>query len=115
MIRVLPGEDGQVPPPERCGGSDPPRTVVGMTAFHDVAPLVAGSHWDHGGFWWFPLGVLWLAVLATAIWLAVRALRHRTPSALERAQDILAERYARGELTSEEYRERLDQLRGDSR
>jgi putative membrane protein len=86
-----------------------------MAVFRDIAPLLAGAHWDHGAFWWFPFGVFWLAVLATATWLAVRALRHRTPSTLERAQEILAERYARGELTSEEYRERLDQLRGDSR
>ncbi|MDE3075548.1 MAG: SHOCT domain-containing protein [Chloroflexota bacterium] len=28
-----------------------------------------------------------------------------------RAKDVLDERYARGELTSEEYRERLDDLR----
>jgi uncharacterized membrane protein len=85
-----------------------------MSALNHIAPLVAGSHWDHGGFW-FPFGLLWLAVLAAGIWLAVRALRPRTPSGLERAQDILAERYARGEHTSEEYRERLEQLRGDGR
>jgi len=31
-----------------------------------------------------------------------------------RAQEILDERYARGELTDEEYQDRLRQLRGDS-
>ena len=31
-----------------------------------------------------------------------------------RAQDILDERYARGELTDEEYQDRLRQLRGDN-
>jgi len=86
-----------------------------MNTLNHIAPLVAGSHWDHGGFWFFPVGLLWLAVLAIGIWLAVRALRPRTASGLDRAQDILAERYARGELTSEEYRERLDQLRGGGR
>jgi len=30
---------------------------------------------------------------------------------VDRARDILAERYARGELTTDEYRERLEQLR----
>jgi uncharacterized membrane protein len=30
---------------------------------------------------------------------------------MERARDILAERYARGELTVDEYRERLEQLK----
>jgi uncharacterized membrane protein len=29
----------------------------------------------------------------------------------QRATDILAERYARGEVSSEEYRERLEELR----
>ena len=29
----------------------------------------------------------------------------------DRAREILAERYARGELTTEEYRERVEQLR----
>ena len=32
------------------------------------------------------------------------------PSGIDRARDILAERYARGEISSEEYRGRLDQL-----
>lgn len=31
-----------------------------------------------------------------------------------RAQEILDERYARGELTDEEYQDRLRQLRGDT-
>jgi uncharacterized membrane protein len=30
---------------------------------------------------------------------------------MERARDVLAERYARGEVTTEEYRERLERLR----
>ena len=32
-------------------------------------------------------------------------------SDVERARDVLAERYAGGELTTDEYRERLEQLR----
>lgn len=35
-------------------------------------------------------------------------------SGRSRAQEILDERYARGELTDEDYQERLQQLRGDS-
>jgi uncharacterized membrane protein len=35
---------------------------------------------------------------------------HREPTPIERAQGILAERYARGEIDGEEYRERLSQL-----
>jgi putative membrane protein len=82
-----------------------------MTAVHDIAPLIASSHWDHRGFWWLPFGLLWLAVLGTAIWLLARTGRRRDRSGIERANEILAERYARGELGGEEYRERLAELR----
>jgi putative membrane protein len=80
-----------------------------MTTFHDIA-VIAGSGWEHGGFWWFPFTLLWLVVLGTAIWLVARNVRRRERSGVERATDILAERYARGELSAEEYGERLDEL-----
>jgi putative membrane protein len=82
-----------------------------MNTFHDIAPVIAGSNWDHGGFWWFPFTLLWIAVLVAAIWFVVRTVRRSERSGVERATDILAERYARGELSREEYRERLDELR----
>jgi putative membrane protein len=84
--------------------------VIGVSALHDIAPLVAGSHWDHGGFWWFPVAVLWIVLLATAVWFVARKLRPGKRFGLERAREILAERYARGEVSGEEYRERLDEL-----
>jgi putative membrane protein len=84
--------------------------VAGMGVFHGIAPLLAGSHWDHGGFWWFPFALLWVVVLGTVIWLVARTVRPRERSGVERARGILAERYARGEVTGEEYRERLDEL-----
>jgi putative membrane protein len=78
-----------------------------------VATLVA-SHaddWEHG--WWPIWPLLWLAVIVTVVWLIKR--RHwtaaRPQNGVDRARDILAERYARGEITSDEYRERLEQLR----
>jgi putative membrane protein len=70
-----------------------------------------GSHDEHHGFW-FPFAFLWLALFGFAIWFfATRGRRWRHPSGIERARDILSERYARGEITGEEYRERLEQLR----
>lgn len=69
--------------------------------------LIAGS--DSGGFW-FPFALLWVALLGTAIWLVIRGVRRAERSGIARAREILAERYARGELTSEEYRERQDEL-----
>jgi putative membrane protein len=54
-----------------------------------------------------------LALVAAAIWLVVRgcgpALRSMR-SSTTRAEQILAERYARGEISRDEYRERLDDL-----
>jgi putative membrane protein len=83
-----------------------------MSALPDITPLIAGSNWDHGGFWWFPFSLLWIAVLVAAIWLLARTMRPgERRSGLERASDILAERYARGELSAEEYRARLEELR----
>lgn len=78
-----------------------------MTAIHDITPFLAGSDWDHGGFWWFPFWLLWLALLGAAIWFVARRTRRPDRSATH----ILAERYARGELDTEEYRERLSELR----
>jgi putative membrane protein len=55
-------------------------------------------------------GLFWLAVIAVGVYLLVRyGLPHGGRAA--RARDILDERYARGELSSEEYRERADHLR----
>ena len=77
-----------------------------------LADMAAGSgeHWGPG-----PLGplflLLWLAVLGGIAWLLVRNFRRREPSGTERARDILAERYARGDLSGDEYRERLEGLR----
>lgn len=73
-----------------------------------------GPGWSgpHGGPGW-PVGLFFLlliiALVAAVGWLAVRA-RPRRTSAAERAKEILAERYARGEISSEEYRERLGGL-----
>ena len=54
---------------------------------------------------------LWLGLIAGVVWLVVRTVRPRARSGVDRAREILAERYAGGELTTDEYRERLEQLR----
>jgi putative membrane protein len=68
--------------------------------------LATRDDWDHG--WWVIWPLFWLAVLGAVIWFVLR--RQRPPSGTDRARDILAERFARGELSAEEYRERLAEL-----
>ena len=83
-----------------------------------------GNGFGMGGMWGFWLfGLLLLLGLALLVVLAVRAVgggitrnanvQPRASDRLEsrsRAREILDERYARGELTTEEYRERLHTL-----
>ncbi|HEX6236879.1 MAG TPA: SHOCT domain-containing protein [Acidimicrobiales bacterium] len=89
------------------------------TASTIAATLVQNDDgwWDHmsgtGGGWMWLWGTLmmltWVAVIAAAVWFVGRSLTSGRSSS--GAREILDERYARGELTTEEYRERLDQLR----
>jgi putative membrane protein len=78
-----------------------------MNTWHTPVVLAGISgEWDHA---WWPLWLLfWLAVLGTIAWVVLRRSRD---SGGDRAQEILAERYARGELSTDEYKERLEGLR----
>lgn len=66
--------------------------------------------WGGGWMWlWGSLMMLaWVAVIGGAVWLVARSLGARRP---DRAREILDERYASGELDTEEYRDRLQHLR----
>lgn len=75
--------------------------------------LASGGGWDNDGPWWIfgPLfGLFWIALIIGVIWFASRRFRPPERSDLDRARGILAERYARGEISSEEYRARLSDL-----
>lgn len=61
--------------------------------------------WVVAPFFW----ALWLAVLVAVVWFASRRWR-RGPDGRDRAKAILAERFARGEISGEEFRSRLEQL-----
>jgi putative membrane protein len=83
---------------------------------HSSAPL-AHPYWHGGGWFWLwplvPLG--WVLVVLFVVWLIVRG-RPRGPWATHWSppgpdpRAILAERYARGEISHDEYRERLSHL-----
>jgi putative membrane protein len=79
-----------------------------VTAITDVLLLGQQSDgWDHH---WWPLWLLvWAALAGAAFWLVARR-RPRRPDPLDRARELLAERYARDELTGEQYRERIAEL-----
>jgi putative membrane protein len=81
---------------------------------------------DHVGGWGYGLGILAMVLFWGALIAAIVALvgylgrdRHAeypqkpraTPPRPPGAEEILAERFARGEIDADEYRERLDVLR----
>lgn len=78
--------------------------------------IAVAGHPDWGGGWWIwrvLMFVLWIVVIALLFRFVFRPGRwgYREPSPLDRARGILAERFARGEISAEEYRQRLEQLR----
>jgi putative membrane protein len=82
----------------------------GATTVNALAglPLLTHDAGEWGHHWW-PLWLLfWAALLGTVAWLILRRRDRRDP--LDHARELLAERFARGELTGEEYRARLDEL-----
>jgi putative membrane protein len=68
----------------------------------------SGGDWDHA--WWPLWWLFWLGVIAAIVWFVTRRRGRSERSGTDRARDILAERFARGELTGDEYRERLAEL-----
>jgi putative membrane protein len=69
----------------------------------------AGGHDEH---WWFVFPffwLLWVGVIASFIYFVFRG-KSRRWNGHDRAKAILAERFARGEISGEEFRERLEQL-----
>ena len=74
-----------------------------------------GDHMGWGG--WTVMLLFWLVVIGLIVWLVVTVLRREggagpgTSSSEDRAESILRERYARGEIDEETYRRQLDELR----
>jgi putative membrane protein len=84
------------------------------TLMSSVIVLNHTAGWEHGEYWWIGrLGMLLFLIVLIGLlfwWMRRNAWRHHEPSGVERARGILAERFARGEIDAEEYRERLSQL-----
>jgi putative membrane protein len=76
-----------------------------------LTTILAADVLAKGGDGWWPLWLLfWIALVVAVGWLLWRRWGRPRGDGLDRARELLAERYARGELTSDEYRERLEQL-----
>ena len=78
-----------------------------------------GDHMDSGDGWWWIMGVGLLVIIAlvVVVVLALQGSKGKNatspPSESTRrsAEDVLAERFARGEIDESEYRRRRDALR----
>lgn len=81
--------------------------------------LAQSNDWDHmngwgGGWMWLWAVTMMAGFVALVVWLArsnsgvSAGVAPRDPT--ERAKEILAERFAKGELSSDEYRERVSEL-----
>ncbi|MEV5408087.1 hypothetical protein AB0K60_04475 [Thermopolyspora sp. NPDC052614] len=77
------------------------------------------AHMGGPGFFWPIIPLLWMLFWGALIFLFVRARRRgwnpwgdtRPTSPIANAETILAERFARGEMTDDEYYQRLSVLK----
>lgn len=72
--------------------------------------LARGAEWGPGP-WWPVFPLFWVLVLGVVILAVVRLRRGGRWHDGHSAEGVLAERYARGEISVEEYRQRLSVLK----
>lgn len=80
----------------------------------DSAILLAnhGHEWGAAGGWWPIFPLLWFALIVGALFFfGARMRRGMRNHPFHSGEAVLAERYARGEVTEDEYRERLAVLK----
>jgi putative membrane protein len=76
-----------------------------------IAAVIA-EHWHHGGWFpWFPLVPLFFFGLWFLLFALVFRRRWRWGAPGQSGESVLAERYAWGEISESEYRERRTVLR----
>jgi putative membrane protein len=76
-----------------------------------LAQMWNGNHMGVG--WWLAMSIGWLLLLSlatTAVVLAVRSSSGRNTGVRGAADDVLAERFARGEIDEDEYDRRRNAL-----
>lgn len=67
--------------------------------------------WSYGGVGFLWMGLFWFGVIMLVVW-AVRSSDESRSTSQHRARDILAERFARGEIDASEFETRRQQLGG---
>jgi putative membrane protein len=80
---------------------------------YETATVLASHAHDHawGGGWWWLFALLKIALVIGIFFAVSRGLSWRRPSSTDAARSILAERYARDELSADEYKRRLAELK----
>ena len=89
-----------------AGPSRPAKYPQGYDSWRKVVAMMDG--FGMGFVWIWPMVLL--AGIAALVWGLTRATTgagRRGPSGHERAREILQERFARGEISEQEYRERM--------
>lgn len=84
--------------------------LVSLLGMGMMGPGMMAWHWGTGVGWWWAVAMIlfWVLLLGGGAWLLVTILRGNRQldtgvGGGGRALDILRERYARGEITREEY------------
>lgn len=80
------------------------------------AILASHEHWEgHAGDWWPIFPFIWILFIVGLIWVLRRAGCGRGYRARSSGESVLGERFAKGEISEQEYRERLGVLRQRSK
>lgn len=76
---------------------------------HTLALVLADGNGWHHGHWWVVFPIFWLLLVVIVVAFFWRRKRCASDGG-DSPRRILAERFARGEIDGEEYRDRLAQL-----
>jgi len=89
-------------------------TSAFVSAHTSQVMLAHDQNWDGPGAWWPIFPILWLLFVAVVIAMCLRfGRRHRAYAGARAGEAKLAERFAAGEITEQEYRERRSVLKED--
>jgi putative membrane protein len=82
-----------------------------QAAFADSAGRWGIGGAPHSGWWLGPvLSLLFLTLIGLIVWLIIRLRRPAARDSTHQARQVLADRCAKGELSTDEYTERLENL-----